>query len=505
MSPTLFLGFTEAYWSLFLYWCLPLLVVSVGILSLLLLSVFLKPSHELPVYRVVSSLVLLAAMGITLDRLGGSPNFSTDMIHITKTGLLFSLIVLGASFLTVWIVPVFSSGFKDLNRPELYTLVLLSSLGMSAMTYSTNLLFIFISLELASIGFYLLIAMRQSDFFSNEASLKYFILGSLASAILLFGMAFYYGATGSLNMGAAFDIQANDTRLYLSLSLLMLFSGFSFKLALFPFYFWAPDVYQGSPTVLTGWMASAMKAAGFSVLLFFFMHVAKVLNHADNLLLVSAGLTMLIGNLLALKQSSLKRILACSSIAHAGYALIGVAATVNNHTLMPDGQSAVLFYLLIYMLMTMGAFYVLSFLSASTQIDTNHAGRDDLQLSHLRGLAKRNPWLALMFSIFAFSLAGLPPTAGFMAKYTLLVYAAKQHLYSLVFIAILSSLIGVYYYLRMVSAMYFEEPTGYTTIKVPGSSRLSFYGMLALLAIAILYLGVFPSDLLSLTLNAAAH
>ena len=206
--------------------------MSVGILSLLLLSVFLKPSHELPVYRVLSSFVLLAAMGITLDRLGGSPNFSTDMIHITKTGLLFSLIVLGASFLTVWIVPVFSSGFKDLNRPELYTLILLSSLGMSAMTYSTNLLFIFISLELASIGFYLLIAMRQSDFFSNEASLKYFILGSLASAILLFGMAFYYGATGSLNMAAAFDIQENDTRLYLSLSLLMLFSGFSFKLRL---------------------------------------------------------------------------------------------------------------------------------------------------------------------------------------------------------------------------------------------------------------------------------
>ena len=337
----------------------------------------------------------------------------------------------------------------------------------------------------------MLIALRSNWHNANEASLKYFLLGALGAATFLYGSAFFYGATHSLSLSALSGAALDHTQLqYLILGGMLLCIGFLFKLALFPFYFWLPDVYQGSSSLVAGWMATIVKVAVFGAFFGLLTRLVPwMMPPLHLLLLLSAGASLIVGNLLAVQQKKLKRLFACSSISHAGYILLALAAGTAN----PDWDAAsagpMLYYLLVYTLMTLGAFLLLSLLSPDEA--------DDLDIAHLHGLYRFHPRLAITLSVFLLSLAGLPPMAGFFAKYSLLVYAFGRGETGLVTLGILTTLIGFYYYLKVIVAMFFKEPTPLTIRPVPAKAHNSLaIFIVTFLAIAILVLGIFPQTYL---------
>jgi NADH-quinone oxidoreductase subunit N len=360
---------------------------------------------------------------------------------------------------------------ENLQHPEYYILVLFAALGMMLMTSAMDLVVIFIALELMSLAVYCLVGFRRADRRSNEAAMKYFVLGSAASAVLLYGVALLYGATGSTNITeilAYVQKGGQATALY-TLGAWLVMMGFLFKVASVPFHMWMPDVYEGAPTPVTGFMTTGLKAAAFAsfVRVFISMGYGKGLSavvqaHLHDILWICAVLTMVIGNLVALTQTNLKRMLAYSSIAHSGYLLVGMIVGGGTE----QGYAPVVMYLVSYAIMNLGAFVVLTMI----------ANREDhgLNLQDLSGLASRRPWLAFSMAVFLFSMAGVPPTAGFVSKYLLFYSAVQAKEIVLVVISVLCSAISVYYYLRVLVFMYMREPSG----SAP-SSRVSGWSALA--------------------------
>lgn len=337
---------------------------------------------------------------------------------------------------------------------EMMFLIMNCAVGMITMAWANDLIVVFVGLELFSLCLYMLIALSLEEKVSKEAAFKYFILGSFASAILLYGISFIYGTVGSTYlpdvMGASVNLLGTN-RLFL-IGFILLFLGFLFKISVFPFHSWAPDVYQGSPTPLTSFMATGVKAVSIAFLLRLVAAQAFTVERfwpfVDALQWL-AVFTILVGNVGAFRQKSLKRMLAYSSIAHSGYVMIGlIAAGIGGASML--GATGVMFYIFPYTIMTIGAFGVLHMLEPRAE--------SDLTVEDLRGLGTQKPWLALTMTILLLSLTGIPPTLGFFGKFFLFSAAVKQGLVWLAVWGVVGSIISVYYYLRPVVAMYMEEP-----------------------------------------------
>ena len=334
-----------------------------------------------------------------------------------------------------------------IDRAEYYALLLISLVGMMVMTSSANLMVIFLGLEIMSLPLYVMAGLQRDNLRSTEASAKYFFMGAFASAFFLYGIALVYGASGTTDLRQVYlttGITMQQHALYLTAGAGMVLIGFAFKIASFPFHMWVPDVYQGAPTPVTAFFSVGPKAAGVAALLRIFMIGFGGLTASFMpLFWVLAVLTMTVGNVLAIMQDDVKRMLAYSSIAHAGYLLVAVTAGG------PDGVSAALFYLLSYAFFNLGAFAIVAIVESKSG-GSNH-------IDTYKGLAARHPWLAVFLALFMFSLAGFPPTAGFLGKFYIFASAVKSGHVLLVVIAVLNSLISVFYYLRPVKAAFFEK------------------------------------------------
>ncbi|HEV2490817.1 MAG TPA: NADH-quinone oxidoreductase subunit N [Candidatus Acidoferrales bacterium] len=430
---------------------------------------------------------IAALISLRWAALNPGPAYS-GLIRVDTFSLFVHGIVIGVAALAI----LGSFEYLDqenLQHGEYYALILFATAGMGILAGATELVTAFIGLEMSSISTYILAGFRRNALKSNESSLKYFLLGSFATAFFLYGIALVYGATRSTR----FDVinQAITTSqgggVLLILGLGLIFVGLGFKVVAAPFQIYTPDVYEGAPTPVTAILACGPKAAAFAVMLRIFFTAFGGVSHVWFWAIwVSAILTMCIGNFAALVQSNVKRLLAYSSIAHAGYILVAFVASTE------IGIAAVLFYLAAYAAMTLGAFLVVA-----------HVGGTDerrLNITDYAGLGTKQPWVAACFSLFLFSLLGLPATAGFLGKFYAFQAALDQRLVWLVVIAAINSVIGAYYYLKIVVAMYFWEPNqewSAAPMKAP------MFVVLALTAIGTLYLGIWPNTVMQWATNSA--
>jgi NADH-quinone oxidoreductase subunit N len=390
----------------------------------------------------------------------------------------------------------------EIDRSEFFPLVLLSTVGAIALAAAGDLLTLFVGLETMSLGVYCMIALRRGSLKASEAALKYFLLGSFAAAIQLFGAGLLYGATGHtdfvgigqaiLTIGSAGSTVSAP---YVLLAMVMSIVGLAFKVGAVPFHMWTPDAYEGAPTPTTTYMAVALKSAAFAIL----MRVLVVAFGDDRLLSWGTGwppiiavlaiLSMTLGNLVAGRQDSVKRMLAYSSIAHAGYALVGVAAIIGSD----QAEASVSFYLLTYTVSTAGAF--------GTLILCGSRGREAVSYEDLAGVGRRHPAAALAFSVFLLSLAGVPPAAGFFGKLYVFSAAVDAGLYWLTVLGLLNSVIGAYYYLRVMVYMYMREPVAGAPVALPMRSAMVNAAILVA-AVGVMLLGILPTRALELAASA---
>jgi NADH-quinone oxidoreductase subunit N len=363
------------------------------------------------------------------------------------------------------------------HRGDYYVLLLFAVAGMMLIASANDLIVIFLGIELMSLCLYVLAGFMRTKGRSIEASLKYFLLGSFATGFLLYGIALIYGATGTTSLSAIRSVfeKVAPTNLFLVGSGL-LFSGFLFKVAAVPFHMWAPDVYEGAPTTVTAFMTTGAKAAAFAAFISVFLRTYNYVGTSLNQVLAFAAAgSMILGNIAAIAQSNIKRMLAYSSIAHAGYMLSGIAAG------NAEGQVGVMFYLLAYALMNLGAFALVSF------IENADDGR--LTLDDYAGLYKRQPLAAAMMAVFMFSLSGVPPFAGFFGKYYVFLAAVKADMIWLALVGVLTSVISAYYYLRLVVIMYFREGDADLAAKPSAAAMATVIVSAAL----VIVLGIYPS------------
>jgi NADH-quinone oxidoreductase subunit N len=414
-----------------------------------------------------------------------------SMVAVDGVALFTRFTICIAGLITV---PLSYAYMEDrrLHRGEYYPLLLFAATGMTLLASSADLLMVFISIEVLSLALYILTGFAKRDLASQESAFKYFLLGSFSSAIMLYGIALAYGASGTTNiavMGRALGAVGAPVGLSLA-AMALLLVGFAFKTALVPFHMWTPDVYQGAPTPVTGFMAAATKAAAFAAFVRVFAGGLGALQWSwQPIFWILAAVTMIVGAVLAVVQLDLKRMLAYSAVAHAGYVLIGLI------TVSRAGVSATLFYLLVYTFMSLGSFGVLSMLE--------RRGRKAIALTDLRGLGRRYPVLAGMFSLFLLSLAGIPGTAGFMAKLGVFRAGVEAGETGLVVIAVISSAIAAFFYVRVIITMFAEEePAELATVEVPATTGASIG--LAAAAAAVVVLGIVPGVLIDLAAQAAS-
>ncbi len=453
-----------------------LVLLTLAIL-VIMLDLFYRKKHLLPWLVIAgtlcSMLVLLNTSHATVfDKMFIVDGYSIFFKLTCLVGVLFT-VLLSESYLKV----------EQLHQGEYYALLLFSSIGMMLMISGGDLIIIYLGLELMALSIYCLVGLLKHDIRSNEAALKYFLTGAFSSAILLYGISLLYGLTGSTELStlAQKSLSLNlINNISFLLAIGMVVSAFCFKIAAVPFHMWTPDVYEGAPSSITAFMSVAPKAAAFAVLgRVLLVGFADLHVHWGDLLACIAVLTMGIGNIAAIAQKNIKRMLAYSSIAHAGYALLGIL-TGNS-----EGLSASMNYLFIYTFMSMGAFAVLIWLC-----DDDRRGE---QLNDYRGLSKTNPLIAVFMLVFLFSLAGLPPTAGFIAKFYLLFAAVHSGYILPVIAAVVFSVVSAYYYLRVVRYMFFEEPQNETILPM----SVGMTTALTLAMIAMITLAIFPSFILN--------
>lgn len=429
------------------------------------------------------------------------------MIVLDELRLGFTLIFLFVSALTVLLSIVWVTG-ENLPAGEFHSLLLFATVGMMLMASGGDLVIVFLGLEILSIATYVLAGFRRTDVRSNESSLKYFILGSFSSAFLLYGIALTYGATSLPGTAGTTNIAEIANRLnqspypgLLFAGAAMMLVGFGFKIATAPFHVWTPDVYEGAPTPVTAFMAAGPKAAGFAafmrVFVFGFPFIVATSNtlvgaqvHAlwVNVLVILAILTMTLGNLVAIAQNNVKRMLAYSSIAHAGYALVGFVAAGSTSDPAQRGAAltAVMFYLLTYAVMNIGAFAVVQLIART--------GDRRTAVEDYSGIGFQSPVLSFSLSLFLLSLLGMPLTAGFMGKILVFGAAIEQHYYMLVVIGVLNTAVSAYYYLRLIIVMFFRERlTAWTAPRIPASVGVA----LAITVFGVLLLGIFPSRIIN--------
>ncbi len=440
-----------------------IIALTLGTLVLLMLE-FIPVREGSPRGAIVALLTFLAA-GASVYRVSDARRslFDGMLVHDGFT-VFFTLLLCAIGVLSVLLSWDYVRRTR-INQAEYYALLLCSTMGMIVMAASNDLITVFLGLELMSLALYVLVGFRRSRLESNEAAMKYFLLGAFASGFLLYGIALLYGATGTTNLPAMARFLAGSPMLgnpLFVMGLVLLLVGFAFKVSAVPFHMWTPDAYEGAPTSVTAFMSVGAKAAGFAALLRVALNVMGDV-HAQWVPVLSwiAILTMTVGNVTALMQANLKRMLAYSSIAHAGYILVAVIAGGR------DGAAAALFYLVVYAFMNLGAFGILTMLGKD--ID------ERVLMADVQGLGFRQPLLGLALTLFMISLAGIPPTAGFMGKFIVFKAALQQGLVPLVIVGVLNSVISLYYYLRVTVALYMQEPQGeptHVSWAVPGTLAL---------------------------------
>ena len=456
---------------------MPEILMAVLAMAVLLLDLVIKRKASIALLSILTAGIVayfvITSSGVTFSGMYIADSYS----------LFFKLIFLISLVLSV-LISVQYIEVEKVNFGEYYSLMLFSTLGMMIMASAGDIVVLYLGLELMSLSLYVLAGFLRHDTRSNEASLKYFLLGAFASAFLLYAMSMMYGMTGTTNLKAiAQYIAANGIghNSVTTLSMILFVVAFGFKIAAAPFHMWAPDVYEGSPTSITAFMSVGPKAAGFAALgRVFFMAFGEL--HVDwaGIIIPVAILTMAVGNILALSQTNIKRMLAYSSIAHAGYALIGVIAGG------AEGMASMMNYLFIYAFMNIGAFAIVIMLRTE--------GFKGEEISDYEGLAKSHPLASALMLIFMFSLTGIPPTAGFVGKFYLFMAAVNAGYTWLALIAVVFSSISAYFYLRIVMNMYMREPREEVKLSTSLASGLA----LTVTIVAVLLIGVLPAGVIGM-------
>jgi NADH-quinone oxidoreductase subunit N len=397
-------------------------------------------------------------------------------------------------YLSVIVVLVYSRDYlraRGLDRGEFYVLLLCATLGMMVMISAAHLLAVYIGLELLSLSLYALVAIDRDSTRSTEAAMKYFVLGALASGLLLYGMSMVYGATGTLQIGgiAQAIVEGRANKTVLVFGLVFLVSGIAFKLGAVPFHMWIPDVYHGAPTAITLFIGSAPKIAAFAMTLRLLVYgLFPLAQHWQVMLMIMAVLSIGLGNLAAIAQTNIKRMLAYSAISHMGFLLLALMSGIvgGDPSYMIPAYSAAMYYVVAYVLMSLGAFGMVLLLS--------RAGYEAENLEDFKGLNRRSPWFAAVMMVLMFSMAGIPFFIGFFAKFQVLLMAVNAGYVAVAVIAVLFSLVGAFYYLRVVKLMYFDPPADAAPIVAPLDMRV----LLSANGIAVALFGIFPQAIMSL-------
>jgi NADH-quinone oxidoreductase subunit N len=463
--------------SLDFYYIIPLLSITSLSLFVLILEILFKGKTNLIFW--VSLVGVIGSILITINYYNVNGIAFNGMVSSSPFSNFFNLIILIAILLTI----LFSKEYiqkSGANFGEYYILILFSAIGMMLMVSSRDFMTLFLGIEIMSICFYILAGFFRKRLKSNEAALKYFLLGAFSTGFLLYGIALVYGSSGTTSLITIFSkiaILKTQTLFLIGCGLIVV--GISFKIAAFPFHAYVPDVYEGAPTTVSGFMSTAGKSSAFGslILLTLFIFGNDIQKIRDVIIIISIA-SMVIGNLIALVQRNLKRMLAYSSIAHAGYMLIGLAS---NNLL---GFSGILFYLLVYTFMQIGAFAVVSIFEQGED--------DNLTLQDYNGLGYSKPLLAFFMSIFMFSLAGIPPFGGFFGKYYIFLAAIEANLTWLAIIGALASVVSVYFYINVIVAMYFREKPERTELS---TSKLNIF-TLSITSAIILLIGLLPGFIL---------
>ena len=462
---------------------LPHLVLGVGIVVSLLIEMYSKKSETILPWISIAIFVFAGVHSIL--------NISTQqiifggMLEIGGKPAIFSFIFnIGAALVVLNSIDYLKK--YDAEFGEYYILIQSAVLGMMVMAGAKDIFMIFIGLELMSVAFYVLAGINKKKSSSNEAALKYFLLGAFATGFIVYGIALIYGASTSTNIEyIVANFGAVSESILFIVGLLLLIIGFSFKIAAFPFHMWVPDVYQGSATTVTGLMSTTGKSAAFSVLIIVLS--ASLLNngeaHFTPYFAAIATLSMLYGSLVAIAQNNLKRMLAYSSISHAGYMVIGLAAS------NAEAVAGIIFYLAAYTFMNIGAFGIISIIEKENDSNTD--------LDAYAGLGSKSPILAAFMGLFMFALAGIPPMAGFFGKYYVFVAAIESNLTWLAIVGVFSSVISVYFYIRVVVYMYFKDSIKDINLVINKYSLLS----VVVSGILVVYFGLSPDSLLNLILS----
>jgi NADH-quinone oxidoreductase subunit N len=456
---------------------MPELYMTILALVLLLADLFLKKKEALAALSIVGvgvvAFTLIGSSGVTFGGMFISDGYSSFFKAIFFINLILSVLI-----------SIKYIGIERVNFGEYYSLIALSTLGMMIMASAADLIVLYLGLELMALSTYILAGFIRHDIKSNEAALKYFLLGAFSSAFLLYGISIIYGLTGTTDIKAIASYISEKGLVgnpALTLSMTLFAAAFGFKIAAVPFHMWAPDVYEGAPTSITAFMSVGPKAAGFAVLgRVFMIAFATIKPQWISVLIPLSILSMGVGNIVALAQTNIKRMLAYSSIAHAGYALLGIIAANT------DGLASMMNYLMIYAFMNMGAFAVIIMLRTE--------GFKGDSITDFEGLAKTHPFLSALMLIFMFSLTGIPPTAGFIGKLYVFMSAINAGYTWLVLVAVVFSVISAYFYLRIVMYMYMREPK----VEVVTSQSGTLGVALGVAAVMVLAIGVYPSCLIKL-------
>jgi len=472
----------EINWQLLM----PELIIALTLLIVLVFDLFDSISKSILGWMTIVGSGIALWVSIQMHQAGTVGTQFNDMFKVDNFSLFFNIIFLVSTIL-VALISLSYLGRDDRKQGPYYLLILLATLGMMLMAAGNELIIVFLGLELMSLSLYVLAGYFRESPASSEAGMKYLLLGAFASAFFLYGIALIYGGAGTTNVPAIAEaITAPNKSPLLLAGMFLLIVGFGFKVAIVPFHQWAPDVYEGAPTTVAAFISAGPKAAGFAAFLRIFMEALPNLQvEWSGVIIVLAMLTMTVGNVIAIAQTSIKRMLAYSSIAHAGYILIGLAAANN------DGISSAMLYLLVYCVMNIGAFGAV--ILAKTE------DGESLVISDYAGLGLRKPLLAMFMTIMLLSLAGFPPTAGFVGKFYIFKSAVQAGHIWLVIVGAVNTAISAFYYLRVVVTMYMREPEE----ELPFASYPSTLVVgLVLAAIGVLLIGILPSLMLTPAQNS---
>lgn len=460
---------------------MPELIIILTFILVAIFDLFNSIQKTVAAWLTIVGCAIALYVSIDMLQVGMEGTEFSNMIQVDKYSLFFNVIFLVSTILVV-LISMNYLGRQDRRQGEYYLLILLATLGMMLMASGNELIVVFLGLELMSLSLYVLAGYFQRSMASSEAGMKYLLLGAFASGFFLYGIALIYGGAGTTSIpkiASAITVNARSPLLLSGMFLLVV--GFGFKVALVPFHQWAPDVYEGAPTSIAAFISAGPKAAGFAAFLRIFLEALQnIQSEWIVVVTILAALTMTVGNLVAIAQRNIKRMLAYSSIAHAGYVLVGLAAANK------DGISSAMFYLLVYCIMNIGAFGAV--ILARTE------DGESLMISDYAGLGFKKPLLALFMTLMLLSLAGFPPTAGFVGKFYIFRSAVESGQIWLVIIGAINTAISAFYYLRVVVAMYMREPEA--ELDFLAYPRLLIVA-LTLAAIGVVLIGILPSYFLS--------